>query len=75
MNIVVYTKPACPACIIVKRFLQQKNLPYQEVNLTDDEKKSAFLAAYPGIRTMPQVIVDGVRVEDLTRLGEVLNIT
>ena len=71
-QITVYSKSACPNCETVKKFLKQKNLKFNEISLDNPEMRASFMAAYPGVRTMPQVIVNDVRVENLHNLADVI---
>ena len=66
MNIVVYTKSACPNCVSAKQLLKSKGLAYSERDLTNDPVKQAELfAAYPDARQMPQIFINNQRVGGL----------
>lgn len=63
MKIVVYTKSACPQCDTAKKLLESKGLPYEPVLIDDEASRAAFYARCgPGVRSMPQVFIDGQRV-------------
>lgn len=73
MNIVVYSKSACPQCDSAKRLLQTKGLAYEEVLLDDEEGRMAFYAKCgPSVRQMPQIFIDDQRVGGLTGLHAAL---
>jgi glutaredoxin len=72
-EILVYSRQVCANCATVKNFLKAKGLAYQEISLDNDQAKAAFLAVYPSVRTVPQVVIDGVRVENLHTLGQLLS--
>jgi glutaredoxin 3 len=62
MNIVIYTKAQCPNCTSAKQLLKSKGLEYSEVDLDDLERRAAFCQAYPDVRVMPQIFINGQRV-------------
>lgn len=73
MNITVYTKSACPNCVAAKQLLKSKGLEYQEISFDNDPVRQAeFHAAYPGVRQMPQIFIDGQRVGGLAGLQAAL---
>lgn len=37
MPITVYTKPSCVQCTAVKRYLDNKGMPYDTVDITEDD--------------------------------------
>jgi len=58
-EIVVYTTTPCPYCTAVKRLLAERGLPFAEINLAKDPEGRAELAKRTGMRTFPQVLVNG----------------
>ncbi|MDM4765757.1 glutaredoxin [Pelomonas sp. SE-A7] len=63
LNIVVYSKSACPQCDIVKNLLKAKNLAYEEIRIDDEEQRIAFYAKCgPSVRSMPQVFINDQRL-------------
>jgi glutaredoxin 3 len=58
-SIVVYTTTPCPYCTAVKRLLSERGLAFEEINLAKDPDGRAELAKRTGMRTFPQVLVDG----------------
>jgi glutaredoxin 3 len=57
-QVTVYTTDYCPFCEAAKGFLKRKNIPFEEIDVTDGEKK-AELKAKTGWRTVPQIFIDG----------------
>ncbi len=55
----VYTKRNCPYCVRAKALLQRKGVPYEEIDVEDDDAKRAWLVEASGQRTVPQIFVDG----------------
>lgn len=69
MQIVIYSKTVCPNCTIAKNYLKQNNVPYEEINLDDDLVRQAFYAKCgEGVRSVPQIFVDDVRIGGLKEL-------
>lgn len=63
MEVVVYSKTVCPYCVQAKNFLTRNAIAYVEKNLDDDEARTAFYAECgPGVRSVPQIFVDGERI-------------
>lgn len=52
----VYTTSYCPYCDAAKALLEKKQLDYEEIDVTDPEKKLA-LKVKTGWRTVPQIFI------------------
>lgn len=66
LNIVVYSKSACPQCDAVKMLLTSRSLAYEEVKIDDEAARLAFYAKCgPAVRQMPQVFINDQRVGGL----------
>lgn len=69
MEVVIYSKSSCPNCVHAKNYLKQHNVPFNEINLDDDVVRQAFYAKCgEGVRSMPQVFVDDLRLGGLREL-------
>jgi glutaredoxin 3 len=55
----IYTTRYCPYCHAATALLTQKNVPFEEVDVTGDGAARADLAARTGRRTVPQVFIGG----------------
>ena len=63
MKIVVYSKTICPFCTSAKMWLKNKGYSYEEINLDDDDARQKFYESVGnGVRTVPQIFVDGERI-------------
>ncbi|MDH4229926.1 MAG: FAD-dependent oxidoreductase [Nitrospirota bacterium] len=58
-DILIYTTRACPYCIVAKRALDSRHIPYREVDITQTPQVRDELHAKTGERTVPQIFVDG----------------
>lgn len=63
LNIVVYSKSACPQCDIVKNLLKSKNVSFEEIKIDEEADRMAFYEKCgPSVRSMPQVFINDQRV-------------
>ena len=67
----IYTTPICPYCIRAKRLLDTKGVPYDEIDVSVDDRARIDLAERTGRRTVPQIFIGEHHVggsEDLDAL-------
>lgn len=57
MKIEIYSTTNCPYCVSAKKLLQDRNLAFQEIDVSEPEKKEA-LKNKTGWRTVPQIFID-----------------
>ena len=75
-TIVIYTQPDCPPCKIVKMFLNDKGIPFEEKNIaTDSVAKKELIEVHQSFST-PTAVVNGevVRGFDLEKLSSLLKL-
>jgi glutaredoxin 3 len=58
----VYTTQICPYCIRAKALLKKRGVPFEEIDVSNDAEKRAWLVSVSGQRTVPQVFIDDVPV-------------
>ncbi|MDQ6915783.1 MAG: glutaredoxin [Actinomycetota bacterium] len=58
-RVIVYTADPCRRCGSAKALLEARGIAYEEVNLAKDPDGRAELARQTGLRTFPQIVVDG----------------
>jgi glutaredoxin 3 len=69
MHIKIYTKTVCPYCVAAKSWLRGKGYEYEEVTLDDDGERQKFYEEVgSGVKTVPQIFVDGERIGGYTDL-------
>lgn len=61
VTITIYTKTGCPYCKAAKESFAQKNIKFNEINVSDNPDKIDELVKLAGVRKVP-VIVDNGRV-------------
>jgi len=59
MDVKVYTTNRCSYCVRAKALLTQRNIPFEEIDVTGDDEKRAWLVETTGRRTVPQIFLDG----------------
>jgi glutaredoxin 3 len=55
----VYTTSVCPYCFRAKALLAKRNVPFEEVDVSSDTDKRMWLVKASGMRTVPQIFIDG----------------
>lgn len=79
-DVVIYTVDYCPYCKKAEVLLNEKDIPYKKIDITENEEEHRKkLGEYYGIEgkvTVPQIIIDGRRIggfdvlEKLNNAGE-----
>ena len=54
----IYSKTVCPFCVNAKKFLKAKDIPFEEINIEENEEAREFLKSQ-GHRSVPQIYQDG----------------
>lgn len=64
MKITMYTRinPPCSYCEGAKLFLQDNGQVYEEIIIGKHIMMEEFVETHPDVRTIPLVIIDGVKV-------------
>lgn len=70
MSNIVYTKDNCPYCVKAKTLLTIKNIPFSEVKLGVDMQREDFIAMFPEQKTVPLIIMNGVKIGGFDKLTE-----
>lgn len=58
-RIQIYSKRVCPYCVAAKALLSKKGVPYEEIDVENDDALRAWLVETTGQRTVPQIFADG----------------
>lgn len=69
-NILIYSKPSCAFCDKAKTFLRMKNIEFTESVLGEDILTEDFTSLFPEVRTVPFVVIDGVKIGGYDKLVE-----
>jgi len=56
-SVKIYTTPYCPYCVRAKRLLERKGVPYEEIDVANDDEARVALEERTGRRTVPQIFI------------------
>ncbi len=73
LDVKIYTTLVCPYCVAAKRLLAARGIPYQEIDVTHDDAKRAWLVEATRRRTVPQIFIGSRPIggyDDLAALDE-----
>jgi glutaredoxin 3 len=59
MSVTIYTTSACGYCVAAKNLLRRRGLAYEEIDVTGNAQKRAWLVEVTGRRTVPQIFIRG----------------
>ena len=72
-SVVVWSKNNCPHCVSAKTLLNTKGIQYEERNIESGKWTTAqLLEATPGVRSVPQIVIDGKLIGGYDKLKEFL---
>lgn len=59
MSVVLYTSPTCPYCIRAKKLLENKGVPYTNININEitANEREQLSVKTDGYRTVPQIFI------------------
>jgi glutaredoxin 3 len=71
----IYTRPNCIWCIRAKDLLSRKGIEFNDLDITNDDLRNDLKSKAPGIKTIPQIFINGKRIGGYNDLVEHLKIT
>lgn len=72
-RVVIYTTDYCPYCVRAKALLRHKGVPFEEVDVGNDEALREHMIQASGRRTVPQIFIDDTPIggfDDLKALDD-----
>jgi len=69
-EVVIYRTPNCGYCVRVHHLLEDKGIPFKEVDVSEDEGKRRWLVDVTKRRTVPQVFINGKPVGGFDELAK-----
>lgn len=58
-NVVIYSTPSCPYCVMVKEYLNEKNIAFTDHNVAMDQSKAEEMVKKSGQMGVPVVDING----------------
>ena len=70
-EIIIYTTNYCPYCVKAKNFLNNRNLPFKEIDVTNNpEMREKLVEMSGGRKTVPQIFINGKSIGGFTDMEE-----
>ena len=66
-KIKVYTTPTCPYCHMLKHFLEEKGVEYEDVNVAEDQNAAREMIGKSGQMGVPQMEINGKMIVGFDR--------
>ena len=57
--VTMYSTPYCGYCVVAKRLLESRGIPYEDIDVSGDMAKREWLRNVTGRRTVPQIFIGG----------------
>jgi glutaredoxin-like YruB-family protein len=58
-SVKVYSTPTCPFCIMLKNFLKEKNIQFEDFDVSKDREKLIEMKQKSGQMGVPVIDIDG----------------
>ena len=73
-SVKIYTTPTCPYCQMAKKFMKEKGVEYQELDVSSDTTARQEMMDVSGQMGVPVIVIDGQVIIGFNqqRLGELL---
>jgi len=68
----LFTSETCPKCKIIKEWLNNNDIEYEECNISTDYKAKAILLSY-GVMSVPSALINDHMVIGLDRIKDLLS--
>lgn len=56
-RVVMYRTKFCGYCMLAKRLLVKKGVPFEEIDVSGDAERRAWLSRVTGLHTVPQIFI------------------
>ena len=58
-KVVIYTTSYCPYCFGAKQLLREKQIEFEEIDVTEDPQRRSEMERLSARRTVPQIFING----------------
>ncbi|MBD3253082.1 NrdH-redoxin [Candidatus Pacearchaeota archaeon] len=59
MKIKIYSTPACPYCKMVKKYLKEKELEFDDIDISKNQEAAHEMVEKSGQMSVPVIDIDG----------------
>jgi glutaredoxin-like YruB-family protein len=75
-SVKIYSTPTCPWCIRTKKFLNDNNIPFEDMDVSSDEKAAQEMIQKTGQMGVPALDIEGTIIVgyDVNKIKETLGI-
>ncbi len=75
-KIIIYSTPSCPFCYSLKEYLKEKNIPFEEIDVSKNEEKLKEMIKKSGQMGVPVLEYNGNIVVgfDKEKIDKILNL-
>jgi len=72
----VYTTPSCPYCFTLKEFFKERNVTFEDIDVSQDEKARDYIIKKTGKIEVPVIEIDSEVIAgfDKEKIVKLLNI-
>lgn len=70
MNVQIFSKRDCSFCTKAKVLLDTKGIGYKETVIGEEMLREDFMEMFPGVMSVPFIMIDGVKVGGYNELRE-----
>lgn len=67
-KVVIYSKDPCPYCVRAKSFLKERNIAFDEIDLTSNPAEIDRIKNETGWKTVPIIMINGKLIGGYTDL-------
>ena len=58
-NVIVYSTPTCPYCVMAKNYFKENNIEYTDYDVSTDQEKAKEMIEKSGQTGVPVIDIDG----------------
>ena len=75
-QVIVYSTKTCPHCVRAKEYLEDKNVEFEEIDVSEDQEKAREMVDLTGQMGVPVIVIDGEAIVgfDRAKIQKALNI-
>ncbi len=75
-KIKIYSTPTCPYCHLLKEYLKEKNIEFEDIDVSQNQEALQELVKKTGAMAVPVIDIDGEIVVgfDKERIDKLLNL-